>query len=157
MDESIQQYAESQAHAAITHAQQQFDIRLDYSRQSIADVETILASLYDLIPHNRLSRVFNPRPDFHDVARIANSYGSYVGEVIRRECGGEWEYTEVCGCENILLLRIRSDFSLMPTTKTWNRLTMGPSENVLNYFNRTLQRAAALPKATASAAASPAL
>jgi len=148
MEDALQKEVEALAQSAITHAQQQFNVRLDFSPRSVEHVEEILGKLHALIPQSRLSRIFNPRPDFHDVARIANSYGAYVGEIIRRECGGQWETTEVCGCENILVLRIRSDFTLMPTTKTWNRLTMGPSESVLNYYNRSLQRSAELRKAT---------
>ena len=70
-------------------------------------------------------------------------YGAYVGEVLRQRCGGEWTETDLCGCEHILVLRINADLQLMPTTKTWNRLTMGPSENVYTFFQRTLQRYAA--------------
>lgn len=154
MDDRLQEDVKSLAQSAVAHAQQQFNFRLDFTPGSIQFVEQILGTIYHQVPHSRVSRLFKPRTAFEELARIANVYGAYIGEVLRQLCGGVWETTEVCGCENILLLRIASDFTLMPTTRTWNRLTMGASENVLRYFNRTLERAAALAKEPARASAS---
>ena len=140
MKDARQQHVEELAQTAVAHAQQHFGVRLDGSDESIAAVERILAETFELVPHSRIARYFNRKPDFQDVARIANMYGAYVGEVLRQRCGGEWIETDLCGCEHILVLRINADLSLMPTTKTWNRLTMGPSENVVNFFRRTLER-----------------
>lgn len=138
----LQQHVEALAQTAVAHAQQHFGVCLDYGDHSIHGLERILADVYEKVPHSKFARFFHRKPDFHDVARLANIYGAYLGEMLRQRCGGEWTETELCGCEHILVLRINADLSLMPTTKTWSRLTMGSSENVVNYFQRTLEKVA---------------
>ena len=154
MKDARQQHVEALAQTAVAHAQQHFGVRLDGSDESIEAVERILAETFELVPHSRVARFFNRKPDFHDVARIANMYGAYVGEVLRSRCGGEWIETDLCGCEHILVLRVSADLTLMPTTKTWNRLTMGPSENVVSFFRRTLERNSNIRTAEPTASAS---
>src|SRR3954465_3081176 len=59
MNDERQQHVEALAQTAVAHAQQHFGVRLDGSDDSIQAVERILAEIFELVPHSRISRFFN--------------------------------------------------------------------------------------------------
>ena len=69
------------AEAAVAYASQHGKI-LDYSPESIKTAETLLADLHDAHSHGNL-----PEKTLHIRAL---EFGGYIGEVLRRKCGGSW-------------------------------------------------------------------
>lgn len=108
------------AHQCTIDARERHGIELDYSPESVADVERILASLAPM------ARSMEPR----DVGAIAMVHGAYLGEVIRREKGGSWERDhEAAGPGSFPLLW--SGHASFPYGWCRKRLLGGDEENVL--------------------------
>lgn len=65
-----------------------------------------------------------------NVAMLARIWGSYIGEALRKVCGGEW--VEVDG-----QAYLRNDNAMIsPQEQVRNRILRGPEHNLGNYFRR---------------------
>lgn len=71
---------------AVVAAQQEFDIVLDNSPESIALVDDILLSFIDKYHDQAL--------EDQAVFTICNIFGAYVGEIIKAQVDGEWVYDQ---------------------------------------------------------------
>ncbi|MFM0649259.1 hypothetical protein PQR14_33490 [Paraburkholderia bryophila] len=90
-DPKIQKTAEAYSLDAVDFSAKQFGIKLDWSDASIANVEKALAQMSSSYVNT------SPRPTDEQVMSFAKGYGSYVGEVYRRNHGGEWGMVTVGG------------------------------------------------------------
>lgn len=120
-------YAEKAVQAA-----REFSAQLDYSEQSLLEVETIL---------NRLSAA----PQAEDMAETCKMWGSYLGEVVRRRFGGEWTIETYPGKEFATLILNVGGNKLFPTMKVHRRLTQGQDENVWSFYKMVKTRLEAAP------------
>lgn len=129
--EMMAAYAED----AVEHASERFGITLDYSPESVREVESILGKLYDSIPRTFLGRLFKGRPPTdEDIWSVCKMYGGYVGEVVRRHHGGEWIMdTEISPGEEVIALE-KEGSRMFPPDKVGKRLTNGPEDDVWVYF-----------------------
>ena len=60
-------------------------------------------------------------------------YGGYVGEVVRRAAGGEWDIDkEIVRGQDTLCLR-KGNKRIWPASKVHKRLVNGPEDNVWHY------------------------
>ncbi len=122
------------AQDAIDHASRTCAITLDYSPESVKQVEGVLEKLYAEIPRGFFARLLRKGPSQDDIATICKMYGGYVGEVIRRTGGGEWALdTEVSPGETVISLR-KGEGCIFPPAKIHKRLLNGPEDNVWIYF-----------------------
>src|ERR1700760_4132695 len=73
-------------------------------------------------------------------------WGSYFGEVILRQFGGEWELSQYPGAAVSLVptLLIRGS-RLYPLVKVYRRLTMGESEDLPSFFKMISARLGQAP------------
>lgn len=74
------------AQNAITTTEQEFNITLDGSEQSIDLVDDVIL--------NWLGRYKDQALENTAVFTICNIYGAYVGEIFRNKVGGNWAYDE---------------------------------------------------------------
>ncbi len=81
-DPSIAKIAEAYSLDAVDMAAANFSVTLDWSEASIRNVEQMLKKL-----HEELS---NAQPSEDSISQFAKMLGSYVGEVLRRNHGGDW-------------------------------------------------------------------
>src|SRR5579864_3546140 len=81
-DPKIAKIAEAYAQDAIDLAAGSFGTKLDWTDASIAKVEAILANLRASMP--------TPKPPDEVIWNFAKGFGSYIGEVFRKNHGGEW-------------------------------------------------------------------
>src|SRR5262249_11640166 len=88
-DEELGAAAEALALDAIDIARDSFAVTLDWTDRSISQVESILDRMY------RQRAVENPPPDA--VTRVERSFGSYIGEVFRRNHGARWGMITMAG------------------------------------------------------------
>jgi len=110
-----------------------FNEDLDFSRESIEKVERICTILYNAIPKNFFTKLFKRNPTDEQKLQISKALGGYVGEVMRKNFGGNWSIENLFNQENTLLLTI-SEMKLSPVAKVYKRLTNGPEDNVWHYF-----------------------
>lgn len=109
--------------AAVRTAKLEFDASLDFSSESLEQVERIMTSL-----HQRTDATGDDRLTTEQIEDLAVRWGIYVGEVIRRCYGGQWANT---GSDPDLLLAGKQ---AAPIEKIRRRIRSGPLENVKNYF-----------------------
>lgn len=116
---------------AVDHAKASFGVALDWSDGSIANVETILARLH--------ADYVKSKAQISDdvVAMIAKAYGSYIGEVYRRNHGGEWGMMTLDGLD-FPAVKARSGAAFWPIGRVTNRIKNGSGDNVAFYYRGLL-------------------
>ena len=123
------------ANDAVDHARSAAGISLDYSSESIRDVEVVLESIHASLNGGLLGRLFGKGKSASYIDSMCKMYGGYVGEVFRRAGGGEWEWdTDTVPGEKLICLR-KGGMKVWPPTKVFKRLTAGPEDNVRDYVN----------------------
>ncbi|WP_321965364.1 hypothetical protein [Paraburkholderia sp. J7] len=132
-DPQIQKIAEAYAMDAVDFSGKQFGIKLDWSDASIADVEKALARM------NSSYIGANPKPTDEKVMSFAKAYGSYVGEVYRRNHGGEWGMVTL-GENRFPGLRTTAGTSFWPWARAFNRITKGSEDNIADYYTALLKK-----------------
>jgi hypothetical protein len=132
-DPKIQKIAEAYSLDAVDFSAKQFGIKLDWSDASIANVEKALAQMSSSYVST------SPKPTDEQVMSFAKAYGSYLGEVYRRNHGGEWGMVTLGG-SRFPGLRITSGSSFWPWGRVFNRITKGTEDNIADYYAALLKR-----------------
>lgn len=118
-----------QGQGAVKTAKMTWDESLDFTAGSLDALERILSALH--------TRYKNEASDFMAAAE-SQMWGAYLGEVIRRQYGGQWSLA-ADGTHQLAL----SGWTSYPMSKVRQRIVDGPMDNVRVYFG-------AIPKAMQS-------
>lgn len=121
------------ARDAVRFAHQRYDIALDGSEASIDAVELAL---------DHLSVAYasvQPRPSDAEVMSFAQRFGAYVGEVYRRQHGGEWGWVTLNG-QRFPGVRTRAGRVVWPDGRVYDRITRGGEFSVAAYYGDLLKR-----------------
>jgi hypothetical protein len=119
---------------AVDHAKTACGVNLDYSAESIRNVEAVLERLHSEMPRGFLARLLGRAPSDETIWTMCKMYGGYIGEVVRRTGGGEWVLdTEIAPGERVIALR-KGEGRMFPPSKVQKRLTNGSQDNVWSYF-----------------------
>jgi hypothetical protein len=132
-DTKIQKIAEAYASDAVDFAKRNFGITLDWSDSSIANVEDALARMHSSY------LATSPRPTEEQVMSFSRGFGSYIGEVYRRNHGGEWGIVSLGGQE-FPGLRTSSGTNFWPWARASNRIVNGGENNVYDYYQILLTK-----------------
>jgi len=123
----VSSYAEQAI--ALAHS---FEAQLDYSENSLMEVETILSALSREMPGSK--------PSDDDVSEICKIWGSYLGEVVRRRFGGEWSIETYPGKQFATLTLNVNGNKLFPSIKVHRRLTEGEGDSVWTFYRMVKER-----------------
>lgn len=134
--ESVTAMTSAYAEKAVAMARE-FNAQLDYSENSLLEVETILAQLAREMP--------STRPATEDVAEICKMWGSYLGEVVRRRFGGEWSIETYPGKQFATLTLNVGGGKLFPSMKIHRRLTEGEGDNLWSFYKMVKAKLEAVP------------
>ncbi|RKF19640.1 hypothetical protein DBZ36_04010 [Alginatibacterium sediminis] len=85
--ESIQTLMEESAQDAVNYANENYEVVLDYSFDSVKSADAIVQLLSDTVI------------DDQTMFTLSYIFGAYLGEVYRREREGEWLYVEATDSE----------------------------------------------------------
>jgi hypothetical protein len=130
-DPKIQQIAEAYALDAIDFAAEHFRRTLDWSDASVAHIEAIMGSL-----HRDLARA---NPSDKQVIQFARMFGSYVGEVFRRNHGAAWGIVTLGGQSFPGLRASKQGALFWPWGRAQNRLRNGAEDNVWHYYQTLVE------------------
>jgi len=119
--ESVAAMAGAYARQAVQEARQ-FNAQLDYSENSLIEVEMILSQL--------AGRASASEP----VDEMCKMWGSYLGEVVRRRFGGEWSVETYPGKHFATLTLSVGANKLFPSMKVHRRLIHGEDDNVWSFY-----------------------
>ena len=127
------EYVRWAASEAVSDADKNNHVHLDYSIASIKDVESILSQLHDQ---------YSKDPKSISAAGLANAYGAYIGEAIRRnEPNVSWlSGDEVAGDKSYPL--IWSAGHSYPMAWCYHRIVNGGEDNVWVKYSVLKNRAA---------------
>jgi hypothetical protein len=136
-DQEIASIASAYSLDALEIAVESF-VALDFSDDSIQNVERLLAGLHNNLPRDQ--------PSEETIWIFAKAFGSYIGEVLCRNYQGEWGIVHL-GDESFPGVSFGHDNNSMcwPWARAHKRLTNGPEENVWHYF-QSITRQYASPK-----------
>ena len=126
MSEAVDIESVMAAHAteAVEHAKERFGFDLDYSPESISQVEEALAEVAN------------------DIEWLCRMYGGYVGEVLRRQHGGEWSLDDdLPDAERVIGLTLSNGTRLFPPSKVAKRLHQGEGDSIKFYYKVVSQEA----------------
>src|SRR5215471_18467662 len=115
----------------------EFHAQLDFSENSLMEVEAVLAQLAREMPTDK--------PSAEDVSEICKVWGSYLGEVVRRRFGGEWSIETYPGKQFATLTLSVGANKLFPTMKVHRRLTHGADDNVWLFYKTVKIKLEVLP------------
>ncbi len=128
----------------------QFQITLDYSEDSLQQVESILGQL-----HNDLrggpAGVASPQPapppapPNDQMEMMCKMWGGYFGEVVRRRWGGEWTIETYPGGNFATLTLTLPAGKIFPSIKVYRRLTEGEGDNLWKFYQSMRPKLAASP------------
>jgi catabolite regulation protein CreA len=124
-DPKIEEIMLNYAHHAIATAKKHFGINLDWSDNSIKNVELILENLHETAKADK--------PSEEDIYTFAQIFGSYVGQVFKRNHNAEWG-TVTIGNEKLPGLRTKRGNIFWPWGKANNRITNGKEDNIFHYY-----------------------
>lgn len=118
----------AQSQLAIQTAKLTFDESLDFSSDSLDQVERIMSKL-----HKQATEPGADKLTEQQVAELSTVWGIYVGEVIRRYYGGQWAM--VGGVPDLTL----GGKNASPLDKVRKRITGGPMDNLKYYFTSIMK------------------
>jgi hypothetical protein len=119
---------------AVDYALTQYGLTLDFTQESLTHVEAIATALHKEMPKGFLGKLLKRGPSEQDLDLMSKMLGGYVGEVIRRQRGGDWAISEQF---NTLGLKFSDDEWVFPLAKAYKRLTNG-SEDDLAFFYKVI-------------------
>lgn len=107
---------------------------LDYSNESIQVVEEICTLLYNSIPKGFIAKIFKNPPSEETILQISKMMGGYVGEVLIKNFGGNWDIEDFMNQGDTIVLTI-GETKIFPVARIYKRLVNGPEDNVYHYFH----------------------
>ncbi|MBN2257698.1 MAG: hypothetical protein JW704_07730 [Anaerolineaceae bacterium] len=130
---TITDMMQAYAQDAVDYAGNQFRVDLDFSENSLEQVEQILATLHNDLPKGALGKLFKGGPSQEQIRDMAKMWGGYVGEVIRQRWGGEWTTETAAHPGTVITLRVLG-YDIFPSAKVHKRLTNGSEDNIWHYY-----------------------
>jgi hypothetical protein len=109
-------------------------ITLDYSEESIQEVENICTMLYNDIPKSFFKRLIKQTPSEETIVQMSKMLGGYIGEVMIKHYGGSWDIEDFMNQGNTILVNI-GELKTFPVSKVYKRLKNGPEDNVYYYYH----------------------
>jgi len=138
--ENLEAVMQSYAEQAVAAARAQ-QIELDYSEESLKQVENILERLDGPIARGAPGAA----PSDVDAEELCKMWGGYLGEVVRRRWGGEWVLETYPGGNVLTVALSTPGGTVFPSLKIYRRLSQGAGENVWSFYCMMRDRFRAKP------------
>jgi len=125
-DDKIQKIAEGYSLDAVDFMRDHFHVTLDWSDESIKQVEAVMETM-----HGDLREA---KPTQEQVAQFAKMFGSYVGEVYRKNHGATWGMVELNGQRFPGMEKKVNGTLFWPVLRAQKRLVDGAEFNIWDYY-----------------------
>lgn len=116
---------------AVDHARSNFGVTLDFSEGSVRVLEELVGRQHDEYAKGNT-------PDEEGLETFCKMWGAYLGEVIRKQHGGEWTVASEGPFAGAYLLTI-GDTQMSPPSKIYKRIVDGPEDNLEHYYQVMIQ------------------
>ncbi len=134
---SVSAMANSYAEQAVVIARD-FNAKLDYSENSLMELEAIVAQLALDLPNGAPAE---------ELTEMCKMWGSYFGEVVRRRFGGDWSIDTYPGKQFATLTLTVAGNKLFPSMKVHRRLTEGEADNLWEFYKMVKAKLGSTPNA----------
>ena len=124
-DPKVQQVAEAYALDMVDYAKDTHGIELDWSNDSVQEIERIAAVLHEEYKKSP--------PSSEQLEPFYKALGSYVGEVFRRKHGADWGWVSLQG-GRFPGLQAKAGALFWPWGRAMNRIVNGPEDNLWHYY-----------------------
>ncbi len=135
--QDLSQIMQSYAEQAVAAAAREHQIELDYSEESLKQVENILERLD--------APLAGDAPTDAATEDLCKMWGGYLGEVVRRRWGGEWVLETYPGGNVLTVALSTPGGTVFPSLKIYRRLSQGAAENVWSFYCMMRDRFRAKP------------
>lgn len=123
--DSVAAMAEAYAQKAV-QAARSFNTQLDYSENSLMELEAILDQF--------ARQMAASQPSSDELSEICKTWGSYFGEVLRHRFGGDWSIESYPGKSFATLTLNINGNKIFPSMKVHRRLTEGEQDNIWSFY-----------------------
>lgn len=130
-DQNIQRVSEAYSLDACDFFRNHFNINLDWTDASIQHVETVMDQFH--------REAADARPSDDEVMEFAKMFGSYVGEVYRKNHGGTWGWVEMDGQRFPGMRDEKPDTTFWPVGRAQKRLG-GAENNMWDYYSALITK-----------------
>ena len=125
------------ADEAVTIAQEDFHIQLDYTEDSLEDVEAILDAIYNALPRDEWGDL-DPTTEIQRwLDEMSVFWGAYIGEVILHYWEGEWTLQVPPDFKETTALRVGS-LQIYPISKIYRRLLEGFEHDIVAFYEEII-------------------
>ncbi len=114
---------------AVQTAEEEFNVKLDLTQESLAEVDNVLLLFVEKYHDKAL--------EDNAVFTICNIYGAYIGEVFKRIAGGTWRYDQSNPEAPFVVLDV-GDNSYAFSGICYERLVNNSKVSVKAYFDKAL-------------------
>jgi hypothetical protein len=134
--DSVESMVRAYSQAAVELARE-FKAALDYTDNSVMEVEVILAQF--------AQDLAGGQPPADEMDEMCKLWGCYLGEVVRRRFGGEWGIETYPGKQFATLTLSVGGNKLFPSMKIHRRLTEGENDNIWTFYKMVKTKLEAVP------------
>ena len=139
MTRSISDEMKTMAENCVKFTRDLLNIHINFEEESLEAVDKILDHYYKDRPKG-IGKLFKRGPSPELVNHMSMLFGGYVGEVIRRNCGGQWKLdTEIIPDQEIIALEVHG-VKMLPTKEVFKRLCDGEGERVYVCYTKLTQK-----------------
>jgi hypothetical protein len=117
---------------AVDAAKRNFQQDLDYSEESVRRLEEVVGRQHQ-------DYVKGSKPSDRDLDTFCKIWGAYLGEVIRKHHGGEWNTPTDGVYKGLYVLTVKGT-QMSPPSKIYKRIVDGEADNLYDYY-QVLNRA----------------
>ncbi|QJR82512.1 hypothetical protein CA267_018005 [Alteromonas pelagimontana] len=126
----LEQLMAESANDAVQTAKQEFGVSLDFTPESIRQVDSVLLSFVD--------RYHDQALEDNAVFTLCNIFGAYVGESFKKIAGGNWRYDQTDPQAPFVVLDV-GDRSYAFAGICYERLVNDSQISVKAYFDKASQ------------------
>ena len=133
------EWQKTMAEKCVTFTRDLHNIHINFEEESLEAVDKILDHYYRERPKG-IGKLFRRGPSQELVNHMSMLFGGYIGEIIRRKCGGQWKVdTEVIPDQEIIALEV-DGIRMLPTQKVFKRLCDGEGQRVSVCYANLMQK-----------------
>ena len=139
MTDSISDEMKTMAEKCVKFTRDLLNIHINFEEESLEAVDKILDHYYK-DRSKGIGKLFKRGPSPELVNHMSMLFGSYIGEVIRRKCGGQWKVdTEMIPDQEIIVLEVHG-IKMLPTKEVFKRLCDGEGDRVSVRYTNLIQK-----------------
>jgi len=127
------------AQRAQLEAKRRFGVSLSWDVQGIKALSELLSSMHNAVKPGKIAGLLGRKISFRSSVLIANTFGAFLGEVMRQTLGGEWRFLDFQNQTLVSLYFDERNWSL-PTYKAGKHFMNGTEDDVMFFYEVFVQK-----------------